>query len=117
MKIKFNFKEADEQKGLFTKYHTLYKCVIAYNGKQYTFDYQCNKNYTMPNLEDCMRSLVLDADAYSNSNSLEDFCNEYCYENIAEGKKAYNACKRTYNALNRLFTSEELEELYIEVME
>lgn len=46
--LKFTFKEADEQKDLFTPAHVLYKCRIINpeNKRRYTFDYQCNPSAT-----------------------------------------------------------------------
>lgn len=117
-KIKFSYKEADEQKNLFTKYHTLFKCMIKYNGKQYSFPYQCNIAHDEPNIDNVMYCLLLDASCYNNSRSIEDFCNELgydFYEDIEKAKKNYKACKRTYEALNRLFTSDELDTIEDEV--
>ena len=37
------------------------------------------------------------------------------YDDLYAGVKAYKACKKTYKALHRLFTDEELNTLYEEV--
>ena len=41
---------------------------------------------------------------------IKDFCNEFGYTD-STGIKAYKACKKTYNAIHRLFTDEEIEKL------
>ena len=116
-KIKFSYKEADKQEGLFTPNHTLFKCKIKVDGLQFTFPFQCNTTYDEPNLEICINALLLDASCYENSDGLLDFCTEFGYDEDKKGLKAYKACKKTYKALHRLFTNEELEELYNEISE
>ena len=116
-KIKFSYKEADKQNNLFTSYHTLFKCKIKYAGLSYTFNYQCNTAHMMPNLKDCLECVLLDADCYEYSDNVLDFAMEYGYDDTAKCLKAFKACKRTYNALHRLFTESELEELRKEIEE
>ena len=103
-KIKFSYKEADKQEGLFTPSHTLFKCKIKVDGLQYTFPYQCNTAHTEPNLYDCLYALISDMDCYDASRDMEDFNFEFGYFD----DKAYKACKRTSKALHRLFSDEEL---------
>lgn len=114
-KIKFSYKEADEQVELFTPCHTLFKCKIKVDGVQYTFNYQCNIAHEEPNLEACMSALLLDSSCYENCEGVLDFCNEFGYNEDVKGLKAYKACKKTYKALHRLFSQDELEELYAEI--
>lgn len=110
-KIKFSYRVADEQVGLFTPCHTLFKCKIKVDGLQYTFNYQCNTAHSEPNLMDCLSSLLLDASCYENY-TLEEFIKEF------EGNsKTYKACKKTYKALDRLFSSEEMQEIINELEE
>lgn len=119
-KIKFTYKEADKQEGLFTPSHTLFKCKIKVDGLQYTFNYQCNVAYNEPNLVDCLSSLIIDMDAYDNSDNFQDFCNNFGYdsfEDLQKAKKAYKACKKTSKALTRLFTRAEFEEINKELEE
>ena len=115
-KIKFSYREADKQEGLFTSSHTLFKCKIKVDGLQYTFPYQCNTKHMMPNLVNCLDCLLMDASCYEQSHDVVDFCSEFGYTG-AEGIKAYKACKKTYKALNRLFTDEEIGELTQELEE
>jgi hypothetical protein len=114
-KIKFSYREADKQEGLFTPCHTLFKCKIKIDGLQYTFPFQCNTAYNEPNLEMCLNAILLDASCYENCEGLLDFCTEFGYNEDKKGLKAYKACKKTYKALHRLFTDEELNTLYEEV--
>ena len=113
-KIKFSYEVAEKQEGLFTPNHTLYKCKIKFAGLTYTFKYQCNASFFEPNLKDCLDSLLLDASAYEQSRDVIDFCNEYGYSD-SKGAKAYKSCKKTYNAIHRLFTDSEIEMLYDEI--
>ena len=116
-KIKFSYREADKQVGLFTPYHTLFKCKIKVDGCQFTFNYQCNTEHEAPNLLACMYAIISDMDCYDMSRNLADFCNELGFTDWFEAEKAYKACKKTSKALHRLFTDEELAEIGDELME
>lgn len=116
-KIKFSYREADNQKDCFTPYHTRFKCKIKYCGLTYTFPYQCNISHDEPNLVDCMRAIILDMDCYDGCRNVMDFCNEFGYYNDANGIKAYKACKKTSKALHRLFTDAEIGEITREIDE
>lgn len=114
-KIKFTYEVSNNQTDLFTRSHKKYKCVIKYNNKQYTFDYQCNAKYT-PTLEDCVDCLLLDCFSYDDANDLYGFANDLGYElsdsdDIKKVKRIYNACKKTSVAIHRIFTDNELDEL------
>lgn len=114
-KVKFNYNVADEQKGLITSSHTLYKCRIIYGGHRFTFPYQCNPDYSTPNKKDCLYAILNDADCYECAADVDDFLEEFGYtdslQNIRRGEKAYKACKKTSAALNRIFTNKERESL------
>lgn len=116
-KIKFSYREAYNQTGLFTPYHTLFKCKIKVDGLQFTFPYQCNTTHDEPNLKDCLESLLLDASAYADTFDVLDFAKEFAYDTDELARKAYKACKRTYKALHRLFSDDELDEIYDELDE
>lgn len=98
--IKFSYSVADEQKDLFSSWHVLYKCKIQYNGKSYSFPYQCNKSRT-PELKDVLDCLFLDA-SYGDY-TLDEFAEELGYTKPSVAIKAHKACVRTQNALIRLF--------------
>ena len=110
-KIKFSYKEADRQEGLFTPSHTLFKCKIKIDGCQFTFYYQCNTAHTEPNLLDCMYAIISDMDCYDACRDIKDFNFEFGYID----NKAYKACKRTSKALHRLFSDEELGQITAEL--
>lgn len=119
-KITFTYEESENQNELFTPYHTKFDCMIKYNGKQFSFPYQCNIAHSKPNIKDCMDCLLLDASSYEQSQDILDFANEFgydMYEDKAKVRKIYNACKKTYNRLNTIFTDVELNELYEEIAE
>ena len=96
------------------------------------------------NKDDVLNSILLDASTYEQSRDEKDFLNEFGYnefdlytyykngysfaamrgfaadkdvDNLKAGLKAYKECERTYNALNRIFTSNELDELHKEFAE
>lgn len=98
--IKFSYSVADEQKDLFSSQHVLYKCKIQYNGKSYSFPYQCNRSRT-PELKDVLDCLFLDA-SYGDY-TLDEFAEELDYTKPSVAIKAHKACVRTQNALIRLF--------------
>ena len=116
-KIKFSYKEANNQNDTFTPNHTKFKCKIKYCGLQYTFSYQCNTAYNEPSLVSCLDAVTSDMFCYDNSRSLIDFCDEFGYTNLADAEKAYKGCKKTSKALHRLFTDDELDELMEELTE
>lgn len=43
--VKFTYEVSENQEGTFTPNHMRYRCVIKYNNRQYTFEYQCNPSY------------------------------------------------------------------------
>ena len=60
-----------------------------------------------------MSCILGDMLAYDDARDVIDFCNEFGYEDNA-GLKAYKACKKVSKALHRLFTEDELTELFEE---
>lgn len=119
-KIKFSYTESDSQNNLFSPYHTKFDCMIKYNGKQFSFPYQCNTAYMMPNLTDCMDAILLDANSFAISTDILDFALEYgydcdTYEDRAKVRKIYKACERAYNRVHALFTDAEIEAIENEI--
>ena len=99
---------------------TKFDCMIKYNRKQFSFPYQCNTSYMMPNVRDCMESLLLDASSFEDSADILDFCNEFGYdpyEDKNKVRKIYKACERAYKRLHTLFTDAEIIQLYEETAE
>ena len=93
------------------------------------------------NTDDALNSILLDANAYENYRDEKEFLNEFGYDefdlynyyqngysfsdmygfasdkdvdNLRKGLKAYKECEKTYNALQDMFTSDELSQLYTE---
>jgi hypothetical protein len=96
------------------------------------------------NKMDALNSILLDARAYEQVRDEKEFLDEFGYDEfdlynyyqngytfadmygfaadkdvdtLKAGLKAYKECERTYNALNRIFTSKELDELNQEFAE
>ena len=102
------------------------------------YNYQNNKKL---NKDDALNSILLDARAYAQLRDEKEFLNEFGYDefdlynyykdgysfsdmygfaanedvnNLRKGLKAYKECERTYNALQDMFTEDELSQLYTE---
>lgn len=112
-KIKFSYREANDQTNCFTPYHTRFKCKIKYCGLTYTFPYQCNVSHDEPNLIDCLRAIIMDMDCFDGCRDMSDFNWEFGYTD----DKVYKACKKTSKALHRLFTDAEIGEITREIDE
>lgn len=109
-KIKFNYSEALNPKSKpFTREHTIFNCKISHNRKSYSFEYQCNPNYSEPKLDEVLECLITDMGCYECSRDIVDFAEELGYDPTSfECQKAYDGCKKESKALHRLFTDEEL---------
>ena len=84
-----------------------YRVTLTYNGKKCSMVF--NDNYRNgSDIKDFIYSLLLDAAGYDN---VESFMREFGYKEYSQGKKIYNACKRQYEKLTRLFNEEEINEL------
>lgn len=117
--IKTSYKKALVQEGLFTPNHTKFVCQLSYKNNVYVFDYQCNIKYNKPNKNELLGCLVNDYKAFesckvsdNDDENIEEFGYMFGYESIKELLKAYRGCKKTYEALNNIFTSEEIDNLY-----
>ena len=123
-KIKVKIETSENQTKLFTPCHRRYNVVIMYNGKRYSSTYQCNIKET-PTTKDIMYCLLLDANCYDTTRDIKEFAEEFGYELYdddydgynKETERVYKACKKTSEAMHRLFTDEELETLYNETNE
>ena len=122
-KIAFIYTEAKEQNDLFTPHHTKFDCAIQYgtNCKPFEFPYQCNIEYVQPNIRDIMECLMLDAQVYDCEYAdAKDMADGFGYDYFEEQEKVdnmWNACKRASEALHRMFTQDELDELAEEINE
>lgn len=106
-----------------------YKVSINYNNESFTVVFHDSiYNYEHGislNTDDVIYSVLMDAMAYDTTEDLEDFAAEYGYDLYDEFEEDYNPtlldayteCHRTSDALKRMFTSNELEELHEEFAE
>lgn len=117
-KIKLTYEVSENQNNLFTQYHTRYNCKIKYNGKQYTFEYQCNPSADrIPNLNDCIDSLLLDMFSFEEALGIMDFMVNFGYSDYDYAMSIYKACEKTAKAMHRVFTDEEIQMIYDELNE
>ena len=80
-----------------------YRITLTHNGRRCSFVFNDNfKNAST--LKDWLYALVADSDAYVSCRDLYDFMQTYGYRDEREAKKAYNACAKNRERLNRLFT-------------
>ena len=92
-----------------------YEVELNYNGRTYTTYYtdsvMAYRNGEGIDFKRVMECLLLDKSAYDSCRDIDDFQAEFGYEKVSECLKAYNGCKETSEALDRIFTEEELEQL------
>lgn len=115
--IKVVVSDTLDQQNLFTPYHRKYKVIMKYNGHQFSCTYQCNVRFT-PNVNDIIECIISDMYSYDNTTDMEDFAMEFGYELYdeypkynKETERIYKACKRTSEAMHKMFTDTELEML------
>lgn len=125
-KVKITIKSSAVKPSPFTKgMHKEYKLTLSYKGNEYNFTYHDSVYNWQNNIKldkmDALNSILLDANAYEQSRDEKEFLNEFGYDKdvdtLKAGLKAYKECERTYDALNRIFTSAELDELHEEFAE
>ena len=97
--------------------HYEFNVTISANGERTSFKYydsfaNWQKGITElsgSNLLNCLDCFLSDASCYDSTQDFVEFCNEFGYESISQYKqamKAFNGCKRHYNAAIRLFGSD-----------
>ena len=105
-------------------------CGLGYNVKLQVLNRSYNtvfnnskaSGYDIPDPEGIINCILVDARCYDDTRNFKDFCDEFGYDRYSENRygdirenkqalRAYNACQRTYEALHRLFTSEQIEQL------
>lgn len=98
-----------------------YNMELSFNGESYEFTYtdsvMAYRNCEEPDFKNVMKCLLLDKSAYDSCEDIDDFQGQFGYEKVSECLKAYNGCKETSEALDRVFTEEELEKLDEELEE
>lgn len=80
-------------------------------------NYWHNKGATKEMIDDAVYCIILDGDSYKVNPNVEDFINEFGYDDDARGHKVYEACKKTYEGLSAMLTEEEIDSLYEEAYE
>ena len=103
------------------KNHYAYTILIEAEGTDYVFkttfhdsihNYESGQGLKKKTIDEALNCVLLDYDSYDYNPDKEDFISEFGYENDRTlGDKVYNACWATYNALNLMFSREELNEL------
>jgi len=72
-------------------------------------NYMRRQGMTKETLYTALDCIFMDYDSYDYNPNLGDFMDEYGYDpEEDEGEKVFNACKQTYNALNAMFSREDL---------
>lgn len=114
---KLEFDILDEYKSDWggRNYNT-YLIELSYNGKSYEFEY--HDNYFRHDYEGVLRDILSDKRAYDLNSNIEDFASEFGYDYVSEEcEECFEGCKETSEALEEMFTDEELEQLEEEVEE
>jgi len=87
-----------------------FKITLTHNKQTISFNFNDNyKNDSTKN--DFIYCLLLDSFSYYYNDNLNDFMNEYGYNDYNEAKRIYNACKKQNERLHKLFNIEEIEQL------
>lgn len=105
--LKLLFRPAFDQSDRFTEHHTVYDCMLK--SKQYdtsiAFTYQCNPKFMTPNVDDCLKSLMLDMSCIDGCGStdiievLQMLHDEFDYKDFAEMKKIAIALISNYKKM------------------
>jgi len=91
----------------YSQWHTdanHYKCVIRFEGKQYTFYYSMGPTHTSePTITECLYSMSVDSRPHLENQSFEQFADEFGYdEDSRRGERIYKACLKQGEAMKRL---------------
>lgn len=95
-----------------------YQVRLSYNGKSISMVF--NDNYlNKSTTKDFLWALMIDAQSYENNPFYMDFCKEFGYDDVYEckAKKAFKGCQNASIKIHKLFTEEEIEQLYNEFYE
>lgn len=114
-KLKIEYFDTDTYFFDDTEMRNIYKCVLKNKRGQYTFKFGDSIYNTENGLEPTEYDILSCMQKYD-VGTFEDFVSEFGYEiydteERKRAKKIYKAVCREYNALCRLFTPEEIEEL------
>lgn len=87
-----------------------YRVTLVHGGERCSFVFNDNfKNES--DKKDFLYCLFLDAQCYDNARDVWDFAREYFggYDDMKSARKAYDACRKQYARLHRLFNKAEIE--------
>ena len=92
-----------------------YFLELKYNNKKYNFDFTGSvydyEHGNAFNPDDALYCILMDLSAYDNAQNIDDFAADFGYEKVSELLNVYNGCKKTSEALHKIFTDSELEQL------
>ena len=95
-----------------------FKVKIKVKDRSYTTYY--SQGYGLkrePKTSDVLSCLVMDAASYENARDIDDFVAETgfeisCKADVRKVEKIFKACAKTSDAMKRLYSEDELQELY-----
>lgn len=87
-----------------------YRVTLTRNGIKVGFIFNDNI-YNESDKNDFIYSLLSDSQAYESTRDLTDFMNEFGYTDDKQAKQAYNACKKQFDRLHKLFNDAEIKTL------
>jgi hypothetical protein len=95
-----------KQTGLFTPGHIkhyLYVQIINPDGFKNVFKttYQYNPGAVKFKTNDGLNAVLMDATAAADADNLNDFINEFGYDNAANARRAFNGCQRALDFFTR----------------
>lgn len=118
-KVKVTAKNKRVAKKFMNAEHYAYTITVEVDDKVFktTFhdsvrNYQFGKGATKEMIDTALDCILMDYDSYDYNPNLQDFMDEYGYDPEENtGEKVFNACKATFNALNEMFSREDLNKL------
>ena len=84
-----------------------YKIRLEHNGTFAILPYHTNIN-DIVDKQDIVECLLLDSEAYENTNDVTDFADTFGYTDYIKAKKAYQECKKQSERLHKLFDDNEI---------
>lgn len=93
-------------------YGDTYTLLLEYKNNYYIYNFNDNIN-NKSTKTDWLFAIINDYTSYKDYQDLQSFLDGFGYsgDNVKAGIKAFNECKKTYQALNKIFTPDELEYL------
>lgn len=89
----------------------VYDISVSFTFHDSISNWRKGKTATMEMINDAIDCIISDGYAWYNSYNLNDFLNEFGYENSIKGLRVYIACKKTWFKLLQILNVDEIEEL------